>query len=133
MNTECWVSVLTYADLLNDEVARRTYEVGRTTEAETGYESITYRTYIGQVKVVQNPLVKGGEAFVLPMTPEMFYKVGSTELGSQIPGSPMKDLVFQSQTQSVVHHLMHQNWSVFTEHPGLCTKITGIVNVASYG
>lgn len=120
------VAFETFASLNADEAALRIYDSSyKVSLAERGNEKICYHYQHGKIEIVSHPMVKAGEAFVLPL--ETIKRVGSTDLSFTLPGQ--EDKMFSPlENKNGFQFRIYSDQAIFLERPGVAVKITDIVN-----
>lgn len=93
-------------------------------QAQNGFNEIVYRGVSGRVRVISNPMVKRGEAFLF--SPKNVIRVGACEITNQIPGTDGK-LFFDSQTLGAHIVRTYSLQAIFAEKPAQMVKFTNIV------
>ncbi len=120
------VNPITWQNLNADQAALRQYDSSYSSkEAHNGTEGITYHGQNGKITVLSHPIIKEGEAMVLPL--KKVKRIGACELSFKTPGS--EDQMFRQLDSSAgVELRLYGNQAIFIETPARCVKITGIVN-----
>lgn len=120
------VNPQTWSNLNSSEAALRMYDGSySSSKSENGVEAIVYHGQSGKINIVSHPMVKGGEAFIVPM--KRLKRVGASELSFKTPGR--KDEIFlHRQDQNAYEMRIYGHQAIFIETPAKCVKITGIVN-----
>jgi hypothetical protein len=121
---------ITWSFLDTDLGARRTFDASyKNSERAMGHEAITYYSQNGKNTVVSHPMVKQGEAFILPT--KYCKRVASTDVAFRNPGSPVngEDRFFRELSDNAGFELRcYADQAVFLTHPAKAVKVTGIVN-----
>jgi hypothetical protein len=80
----------------------------------------------GSLEVVNHPMVKAGEAFLL--APKRFKRVGSTDTTFQLPGVEGQEPNFFQELESSAGVRLRCYWdqALISTAPAKCVKITGI-------
>jgi hypothetical protein len=125
-DTVLLVSSTTYEGMNADMAALRVLDSSyKTTKGENGVAGIEYHSQAGKIKVVGHPMVKEGEAFLLPE--KGLKRIGATEINFGMGG----DEYFEKLEGSAGYQLLAQyDWCVLVEKPARCVKYTGITNAA---
>lgn len=98
------------------------YSSGKT---ENGFESISFHGQSGRLNVISYPLIKEGEALVIPK--KRLRRVGSTDVTFNIPGR--KDEFFLHMPNNNGFEMRsYSDQAIFTPMPAKFVKIYGIVN-----
>lgn len=120
------VSSLTYEGMNADMAALRVLDSSfKATKGENGVTGIEYNSQAGTIKVVAHPMVKEGEAFLLPE--KGLKRVGATEINFGMGGEEY----FEKLEGSAGYQLLAQyDWCILVEKPARCVKYTGITNAA---
>lgn len=124
LNDDCVVLVhpSSWNNLNSDQAALRHYSDEK--EAKNGFGGITFRGANGLIKVMSHPMVKRGEAFVIP--PKEFKRIGAQDISSATPGRS-EEIFLQSATLSAYVLRVYSNQAIVCMKPAQCVKITGIV------
>lgn len=121
-----YVNPDSWTDLADSFSASRMLDQSYSTaEGRNGVEKVVYFGANGMIEVVIHPMVKGGEAFVVPMS--RCKKVGSTDVTMNVPGRG-DELFVMSSSINGVEFRTYSDWQFFCEKPATITKITTIVN-----
>lgn len=120
------VSSLTWEGINSDLGALRTVDSSyKVTKGENGVTGIEFHCQAGTIKVVGHPMVKEGEAFLIPNkglkrigASEISFGFGDGEYFEKLEGSAGYQLVAQ------------YDWCILVEKPARCVKYTGITNAA---
>jgi hypothetical protein len=94
-------------------------------EGKNGVEKVVYYGANGAIEVVIHPMVKAGEAFIIPVG--RCKKVGSTDVTMNVPGRG-DELFVMSNAINGVEFRTYSDWQFFCEKPATMCKITSIVN-----
>lgn len=114
----------TFANLNADQAALREYpQAGK---AENGFQEIVYNTTAGKVTVISDPLIKAGEAFLVPA--KHCKRIGSTDITFKRPGRSDDQVWLELPSNAGFEVRLMFSFNVFIEKPAYCVKITGIVN-----
>jgi hypothetical protein len=115
-----------WTDLNNDLAAlRRTDSSYDSSKVSNGTKGIEYYGVNGKMEIVAHPMVKDGEAFILPV--KRLKRVGSTEITFRRPGNP--NSFFRELESSAGFELRaYSDQQLFNEAPGMSVKITGITH-----
>lgn len=98
---------------------------GGSKEGVGGFETIALFGPNGKLNVVPHPMVKEGEAFIVPM--KRVKRIGSSESSFQTPGR--KDEIFLHVPDTNAYELrLYMAQAIIAEKPAQLVKITGIVN-----
>lgn len=111
-------------NLNSDQAGLRRYSDEK--DAKNGFSSIDYRGANGLIKVVSHPMVKRGEAFVIP--PKEMKRIGAQDISSATPGRS-EEIFLHSSTLSAYVLRVYSNQAIVCMKPAQCVKITGIVPV----
>lgn len=125
-DTVLLVSSLTYEGLNSDLAALRMLDGSFSKQKfENGVVAIVYHCQAGAIKVIAHPMVKEGEAFLVPE--KGMKRVGATEISFGFGG----DDYFEKLEGSAGYQLICQyDWCLLIEKPARCVKYTGITNAA---
>lgn len=118
------VSATTYENLNSDLAALRMFDGSYSrTKGENGVTGIVYNAQSGKVTIVAHPMVKEGEAFLIPE--KAMKRIGASEIAFGFGG----DDYFEKLEGSAGYQLIVQyDWCILIEKPAKCVKYTGIVN-----
>lgn len=118
------VSSLTFEGLNSDVAALRMLDGSYSKQKfENGVVAIVYHCQAGAIKVVGHPMVKEGEAFLVPE--KGIKRIGATEVSFGFGG----DDYFEKLEGSAGYQLLAQyDWCILVEKPARCVKYTGITN-----
>ncbi len=126
-----FVNPRTWANLCSDQAAMRKYDAQYTeSKAKNGFRSLTMFSQNGELEIVPHTVVKEGEAWILPV--ERFLKIGAQDLGFNVPGRGEQyfDNAVNSSGRSLAGYrlMAYAHVALICGAPGLCTKVTDIVN-----
>lgn len=126
-----YVSTRTWANLCADQAALRMFDASyNQSKANNGFRSLSFASQNGELEIMPHTIIKEGEAWVLPT--ERFMKIGATDLSPEVPGRGQNyfDNATNSSGQSLAgwRAMNYAHLAIICGAPGLCTKITGIVN-----
>lgn len=125
---DCYVSPATWADLSDSLSAKRQLDSSySTSEGKDGVEKIVHFGANGAINVIIHPIVKEGEAWLLPM--KHLKRVGSTDITMNNPASGEK-IFFELPSNAGFEYRSYSDFAVFCDAPGKLVKITGITNAA---
>jgi len=123
---ELYVSAATWADLADSFSASRMLDSSYSSaEGKNGVERVIYAGANGAINVRIHPMVKEGEAFILPLKRCM--KVGSTDITTSIPGRA-DEIFYNDPTTNAIAFRTYSDFQFFCETPAKMVKITTIVN-----
>lgn len=118
------VSPKGFATLNSDLAALRmfdsSYSVG---EGKNGFEKLVFHSVNGPVEVVSHPLVKDGDAFILPVDSVM--RLGSVDLSFGVPGMDETFFTLVANTNAVELQCMADQ-AIFLEKPAHAVYLSGI-------
>lgn len=125
-----FVSTRTWANLCSDQAALRKYDASYSQKATNGFRSLTMYSQNGELEIVPHTVIKEGEAFILPV--DRFLKIGAQDFGFDVPGRGEQyfENAVNSSGQAIAgYRLMgYAHLALIHGAPGMCTKVTGIVN-----
>lgn len=118
------VSSLTYENMNADLAALRVLDSSYKLEkGENGVTGIVFHCQSGKIKIVAHPMVKEGEAFLVPENG--MKRIGATEITFGFgDGEYFEKLEGNAGYQLIVQY----DWCVLIEKPAKCVKYTGITN-----
>lgn len=127
----CFVAPRTWANLCSDQAALRKYDASYSSaKANNGFRSLSMYSQNGELDIMPHPMIKEGEAWIMPL--ERWMKIGAQDLGFNVPGRGEE--YFDNATNASGQKLAawrlmaYANMAVICGTPGLCTKVSGIVN-----
>lgn len=124
--TNLYVSTQTWPNLADTFSASRQLDSSYDAkEGKNGVEKLTYVGSNGIIRVIQHPMVKGGEAFAVP--PECLKKVGSTDITGAIP-SKGDEIFTLLPANNGFEFRTYSDIAMFCTELAKCVKYTGIVN-----
>ena len=116
----------TWADLHQEQAASRVYDESYENQAaEQGFKAIRYYSPSGWIRIVASPFVKGGEAFMFPLS--VLKRIGSEDREWKIPGA-QEDPWNPIADAAGAEMRIHSDQTVFCDLPSRCAKIDDIVN-----
>lgn len=117
----------TWPNLAEQFVAARVFDASAKSDAELGVETIQYLGPNGtRIKVAGHPIVKGGEAFILPK--KALVRGGAQEPSFTTPGKS-EEMFTWVQDKNGYEVRSYSDQFILLKQPAKCVKITGIVNV----
>ena len=122
------VNTWTWTDILNDLQALRRYADDIRSEVETGSNSIKFYGMSGTMEIVPHPMVKAGEAFIVPL--DTVYRIGSTDLTFRLPDAGPDRFVRQLTDSAGFEIRCYFDQGIICRAPAKTVKITNIVNVS---
>lgn len=123
----CMVSVRTWAKLLTDQAALRSFDqsYSRTT-SESGSESIKFYAQNGTVEIIPSAYVKESLALLFPK--DALMRIGSTDITFKLPGAE-NDRFFRELTDNAGFELRsYSDQALFSPMPNKLVLIENIVN-----
>lgn len=123
-----YMSTYSWTDLNNDLAALRRFADSTKTEADLGTNKITFYGANGKLSLVAHPMVKAGEAFILPI--KRFQRVGSSDVSFRLPGMPLDNFFRQLESQAGVELRCYFDQALICKTPARCVKITNIDNAS---
>jgi len=120
------VSPFTWADLHQEQQATRMMDESyKSKRADAGFQDIRYHSPNGGIRVVASEFVKGGEAFMYPLS--KLTRIGSEDREWKIPGA--EENPFHPVTGYAAAEMrIYSDQTVFCYLPAACSKIDNIVN-----
>lgn len=122
------VSPYTWTDMNNDLAALRRFGQSTKSELDIGTEAITFYGANGEMEVIQHPMVKAGEAFVLPF--QHMRRVGSSDVTFQLPDLPMGRFFRHLTDNAGVELRNYFDQGLISVRPARLVKVTGIDNAS---
>lgn len=123
-----YLSTYTWTDLNNDLAALRRFADSTKSEADIGTQKITFYGANGKLNLKAHPMVKAGEAFIIPT--KRFQRVGSSDVSFRLPGMPLDNFFRQLESQAGVELRCYFDQAIIGLTPARCVKITGIDNAS---
>lgn len=124
-----YVNPRTWATLTTTEAGLRVYDKSYSkSEADNGFESVTFYTQAGKAEVMPHRCVKEGEAYALHLP--TWSRSGSAEVSFSIPGMN-QEVIFPLQNQAGYAFRSYSDQYVFCHQPALNMVFTGINDEAS--
>jgi hypothetical protein len=126
-----FVNPRTWANLCSDQAALRKYDASfSASKAQNGFRALSFYTQAGETEVMPHPIIKEGDAWVLP--PDRFMKIGAQDLSFNVPGRGEQyfDNATNSSGQALAGYrlMAYANVAAICGAPGLCTKVINVVN-----
>jgi hypothetical protein len=121
------VSTYSWTDMNNDLAALRRYQEDTKSEMTAGTNSLKfYGSNGGTIEVVNHPMVKAGEAFLLPT--KRYKRVGSSDTTFQLPGVDGQEPNFFQELESSAGVRLRCYWdqALISTMPAKSVKITAI-------
>jgi hypothetical protein len=118
----CLVSPKAYAVLNSDQAALRVYGA-ESQKGKNGFESLLFHSANGAIEVVSHPMVKQGDAFILPESSVL--RIGSVDLTFGIPGMD-EDFFQMVPAKNAVEIQCVGDQAIFLEKPAHAVFVTGI-------
>lgn len=123
------LSPYAWTDLNNDLAALRRYSESTKTEADLGTKSIKFYGGNGSIELLPHPMVKAGEAFVLPF--DQLVRIGSSDVTFRLPGAGDNyDFVQQLAGKAGFEMRCYFDQALMPKAPAKLTKITNIDNAS---
>lgn len=122
------VNTWTWTDLLNDLQALRRYASDIRSEVETGSNSIKFYGMSGTMEIVPHPMVKAGEAFIVPL--DQIYRIGSTDLTFRLPDAGPDRFVRQLTDSAGFEVRCYFDQGIICRAPAKTVKISNILNAS---
>ena len=121
-----FVSPNTWVDLADSiSATRMTDKSYSPSEGTNGVEKVIYHGANGAIEVVIHPIIKAGEAFMLPM--KHLRKIGSTDITLNNPGNGNK-IFLELASNAGFEYRSYSDFALLIDAPAKCVKFTGIVN-----
>jgi len=120
-----YVNPDTWTNLSTDQAALRKYNAAGGT-AENGFEAIKFYHMNVTIAIQGHGMVKGGEAFMLPM--KHVRRVGAQDVSFQIPGKSSEQIFLELPSNAGYEYRVYSHQAIFIETPAKCVKLVNIVN-----
>lgn len=116
-----------WANLNSDLGGQRVFDESYDSKKqEKGSSSIVYHGQNGKIEIISHPMVKSGEAFVLPL--DLIQRVGSTDIAFRGEGpSGEEDYFFQNNSTNGWTVRAYTDQALMIEAPAHCVKLINIV------
>jgi hypothetical protein len=118
----CLVSPKAYAVLNSDQAALRVYGA-ESQKGKNGFESLLFHSANGAIEIVAHPMVKQGDAFLLPESSML--RIGSVDLSFGVPGMD-EDFFMFVPAKNAVEVQCVADQAIFLEKPAHAVHISGI-------
>ena len=126
---DVYVNPRTWATLASTEAGLRVYDKSyNPSEAENGFEAISFYTQAGKATFRPHRMVKEGEAYVLHLP--TWSRSGSAEVSFSVPGMP-GELIFPLENQAAYAFRSYSDQYVFCNQPAHNLLIDGINDESS--
>ncbi len=106
-----------------DLAALRMFDSSYGVEGKNGFEKLVFHSVNGPVEVVSHPLVKDGDAFIVPLDSVM--RLGSVDLSFGVPGMDETFFTLVANTNAVELQCMADQ-AIFLEKPAHAVYLSGI-------
>ncbi len=120
------VSSVTFENLNADQAALRAFDSSyNSSKAEQGSQALVYHGQGGKIEVIAHPMMKEGEAFMIPKTG--MKRVGSTDITfANLAGS--EDAWQHLEGYHAYQLTGRYSFQILISQPAKCVLFTGIVN-----
>jgi len=119
------VSTYTWTDLMNSLGSNRRFNDNfGNKEMPSGSNSIKFYGLNGAMEIVPHPMVKAGDAFIVPMN--RCLRIGSTDITFRLPDAGPDRFVRQLTDQAGFEIRNYFDQGMIITHPARCVKITNI-------
>ncbi len=119
------VSTYTWTDLMNTLGSNRRFNDNfGNKEMPSGSNSIKFYGLNGAMEIVPHPMVKAGDAFVVPMN--RCLRIGSTDITFRLPDAGPDRFVRQLTDQAGFEIRNYFDQGLIITHPARCVKIKNI-------
>lgn len=119
----------TWANIATTEAGLRVYDKSYTpSEAEQGFESVTFYTQAGKAEFLPHRMVKEGEAYALHLP--SWSRSGSAEIAFQVPGMN-EQIIFPLTNQAGYAFRSYADQYIFCHQPAVNIKFSGINDEAA--
>jgi hypothetical protein len=123
---DCFVNPLTWADLLSEQTALRSYDSSfNVKKYENGSQAIQYYSQNGMIEIHSSTYVKQGLAFLLDLN--CFERVGSSDVTFKVPGAN-EDFMIKLENAHGLEFRTYSDAALFCDAIGHNIIITSIVN-----
>ena len=118
----CLLSPRAYGVLNSDQAALRVYGA-ESSKGKNGFESLVFHSANGQIEIVAHPMVKEGDAFLVPESALM--RIGAADVTFGIPG--MQEEFFSLvPAKNAVELQCYTDQAIFLERPAHAVHMSGI-------
>ncbi len=113
-----------FAALNSDSAALRVFDssYGGGKKGDNGFESLAFHSTNGIVEVISHPLVKDGDAFIVPL--DALMRLGSTDLTFGLNG--MDDFLQWVPGKNAYEIQAYADTAIFCERPAHCVYVSGL-------
>lgn len=121
----CLVSPKAFARLATDQAAMRTFDGSYSSDkAKNGSKGITFFGANGEMEVKVHPMVKDGDAFVIPVSD--IIRIGSVDLTFEVPSVEGEKFFTLVPNTNAVEFQCMADQAIFLEKPAHGVFLTGI-------
>jgi len=125
-----YVNPRTWANLVTTEAGARTFDQSyKSSEAENGFEKITFYHQTGKATITASRMVKEGEVYALHL-PD-WSRSGSAEIGFKVPGMGDKEEIFPLESVTAYCFRSYSDQYVFCHTPAKSILWEGINDEAT--
>lgn len=118
------VSPKAWGVLCSDQAALRVFDSSYSSSSgKNGFESLSFHSVNGPVEIVAHPMVKDGDAFILPV--DALMRIGSTDLTFGVPGMDESFFRLVDGSNAVELQCMADQ-AIFIEKPAHAVYMSGI-------
>lgn len=119
------VSPKAWSVLNTDQAALRVFDSSyKSSKADSGFESLTFYGANGLIEIVSHPMVKDGDAFIVPLEDDLL-RLGSTDVTFGVPGMDEQFFTLVASTNAVELQCMCDQ-AIFLEKPAHSAYLSGI-------
>lgn len=124
----CYISPITWANLMNDQAALRRYDSSATTsKVVLGAKQIEFWGQLGKITVKPHPMIKAGIA--LGISTKLWQRIGATDVTfTRPPGSAGGQFFRELIDQAGFELRCYSHQALFSRAPGKAFLINNIVN-----
>lgn len=124
-DVDIFVNPSVWKDLSTEQVAYRMMDSSYSkSEAENGFEALTFYSQNGKISVKAHKYVKEGEAYLLPT--KRAVRIGSSDISFNIPGTDNGQIFIQNPSTAGFTFRVYSQQSLLIETPAKCIKFTGV-------
>ncbi len=122
-DVEVLVNPRTFSTMVTTEAGARRYDDSYKSEAQNGFESITFWHQAGKATIRSHRKVKEGQSFML--STECWSRSGSAEVAFSVPGVD-KDIIFPEPNMSAYSFRTYSDQYIFCHAPAKNIRVSGI-------
>jgi hypothetical protein len=118
VSPKCWGSL--NSDMAGVRMLDSSY---KTTKGENGHENLSFYSQNGELEVIAHPLVKDGDAFILPLN--AMQRIGSLDVTFGLPGGDEKYFTWLPE-YNAIEMRCRTDQAIFLDRPAQAVFLSGI-------